>query len=102
MDVSVSGIVKPGEGLTTEERVDFLVRQNEELQKRLNSVEADVQKLPARWREEIQDARADLLDSQAALERRIARNRIQLRLLGVSFVVVGLMLAWSGNLASIN
>lgn len=90
----------PPTGLTLPERVNWLVSQNQKAQERLNTLEFDVMNLPVQWRADIEQARAGLIDEQRRLEREIREHRIQLRYLGVVFVVVGLILGWLGNLAA--
>jgi hypothetical protein len=84
---------------TVNEKLDWLIQQVAALDWRLSGAERQLRELPPRWRADIAKTRAQLESAQAALEQRLANVRIQLRLLGLAYVVLGIVLSWIGNLA---
>jgi hypothetical protein len=54
--------------------------------------------LPDEWRKDIEETRAELEGLSRRLVRAVADARIRLRLLGLGYVIVGLVLSWLGNL----
>jgi len=87
----------PGINATLEERVAYLMTREKESRTRLHLVERELQRLPEEWRRELHGLRTELEELQRELVRRVAEARIRLRLLGLAYVIVGIVLAWLGN-----
>jgi hypothetical protein len=83
--------------MTLEEKVEWLMKQVSITMARLDRIEGELEQLPTRWRRDIAKTRQELESMQEALEHRLADAKIRLRLLGLGYVVIGLVLAWVGN-----
>jgi hypothetical protein len=79
---------------TLDEAVDMLLRHDAELhehQKQLN-------RFPAQWQADIEEAQHQAEGFTREEVKRLADRRLALRLLGLGFVVLGLLLSTVGNL----
>jgi hypothetical protein len=83
---------------TIEERVAWLIAAYERLDEELRSLRATVEALPESWRRDIEEARQQSEDLSRALVRGLADRHLALRLLGLLFVLVGIVFAAVGNL----
>lgn len=101
-DVStVGGITLSGHAVsgTVEERVAELEAQQRELRATLDGLTTQLARLPEQWRAEIDGAVATVQRETEQLVRATADRRLGLRLTGVAYVAVGLMLSGFANLA---
>jgi hypothetical protein len=94
-------VSNPPPGATTEELVTWLVKQHERHDDRIHELERKASEFPALWRGDIAQARDELINDQRKLVRGVAEARIRLRLFGLLYVAIGLVLSWIGNLYSI-
>jgi hypothetical protein len=90
-------VMTPGASASIDERLDYLMRRDKEIRSHLHRVDRDLERLPTQWRAELEGVRTELETLQRELVRSIAEARIRLRLLGLSFVLVGIVLSWLGN-----
>jgi len=94
----VSGKRLPPAGATQDELIAFLGEQVAQLQDRVDDLRNRVADLPEEWRRDIAETRTELEGLSRRLVRAVADARIRLRLLGLGFVVLGLVLSWLGNI----
>jgi hypothetical protein len=87
----------PGLGASLDERVNYLMERDRENRTRFHVVERELVRLPEQWHSELEGLRTELEELQRELVRRVAEARIRLRLLGLAYVIVGIVLAWLGN-----
>jgi hypothetical protein len=90
-------IITPGSGASLEERVNYLWGCDKEIRSHLHRVDSELERQPQQWREELDGVRTELESLQRELVRRVAEARIRLRLLGLAFVLLGIVLSWLGN-----
>lgn len=90
-------ISSPPQNVSTEELVAWLVGRYKDLDDRVYEVEKEVRLLPQRWRDEIAATRQELEGTARQLVKSLAEARIRLRLLGLGYVVLGIVLSWLGN-----
>jgi hypothetical protein len=90
-------IKDPPAGLSLPQLVDWLISQNKIHQERFHALEREIARLPERWWADMDDLRRDLEGVSRELVRLSAERKLHLRLLGVSFILIGLVLAWFGN-----
>jgi hypothetical protein len=99
--VSLSGhataTTAPSPGATESQLIDYLIRQERRSQERLDELERRLGVLPAEWREEIERARAEMERLSRELVREVADRRIRLRLLGLLYVAIGIVLSGLAN-----
>jgi hypothetical protein len=94
----VTGVVKPGETASLEERVEFLLRQSVRTQEELAAIEHRVADLPAGWRRDIESAREDL---ERRIERRLTETQeryLLARRIGLVCLLAGVALVAASNL----
>jgi hypothetical protein len=87
----------PPPGATREQLLDWLIKEYKALEDRVHELEKEVRGLPKRWRDEIAKTRKELERSAGELVRSTADRNLRLRLLGLLYVIVGIFLAWLGN-----
>jgi hypothetical protein len=90
-------LLKGPPSATTEEVLAWLIGQVREHQERLQRMEGDIRRLPEQWQADIEAMREELTGLQHELVRRLADARIRLRLLGLLYVIIGLILTWLGS-----
>jgi hypothetical protein len=83
------------------QQVEFLLRRTSEHERRLDLIEPELGRIREEIRTTSHEVRDELRRDQEALERRLADKRIALRLLGLLYVVLGLVLGWGGNLVGV-
>jgi hypothetical protein len=88
-------------GIDLTQQVEFLLKRTSEHEKRLDLIEPELERIREEIRSSTQEVRVELRREQEALERRLADKRISLRLLGLAYVVLGLVLGWGGNLVGV-
>jgi uncharacterized protein YjeT (DUF2065 family) len=71
--------------------------EEQEHQKRLDVLERTVRDLPDRWRKEMAALRREMEGLSRELVRQLADARLRLRIVGLAYIVAGLLLAWLGN-----
>ena len=89
----------PGASTTLEERVEYLMGRDREIRALLHRIEGEVLGLPDQWRAELAGVKTELETLQKELVRNVAEARIRLRLLGLAYVLLGIVLSWLGNIA---
>ncbi len=90
--------VSVDERASTEEKVAFLLRRDEETQERLADLDEKLNDLPERWRGDIEAAAGTLRQEQERGLVELRGEHLTARLGGVVFLVVGLGVATWGNL----
>jgi hypothetical protein len=95
--LDVRGQVGPPAEATTEEKVAWLIERERLTQDKLQTIEKELRDLPGRWQADIDVARQELEGLSRELVRRVADARIRLRLLGLLYVVIGLVFSLAGN-----
>jgi hypothetical protein len=93
------GIVGLSEEASLEEKVDFLMRREEETQHRLADLQEEQDALPARWRDDIEAKAGTLRREQREGLDELRDEHLTARVGGVVLLVAGLFLATWGNLA---
>lgn len=100
--LSVSGhavhILGPPATTDHGELLAWLIKREKWAQERFQEIEKSVSELPERWRADMGVMREELEGVSRKLVREAADARIRLRLLGLGYVVLGLILSWAGNL----
>jgi hypothetical protein len=96
MGDDVLALVSVGDDAPLEQKLSFLLRQVDALQRRLGEVENAVRVMPDRWRAEL-NAAVDELRAYVASEIERARDEYsRLRRLGIVFIAAGtILLAWA-------
>lgn len=92
-----SGFVEPRPDWSLEEQVAFLLRQDERAQARFDKLETVVAEQPAAWRQDIAEVRGEL---EVFVLEQVERERdmhIRVRLVGVGFLLVGVLLLAVAN-----
>ena len=87
----------PPPGASDRDVIWWLVAQIKKAQERLNELEGRLDELPNEWRRDISTIRSELEQVSMQLVREEADRRIELRLIGVGFIVVGIGLTWLGS-----
>jgi hypothetical protein len=90
-------MVSPNPEATDRELLEYLIRREQEHQKRLDVLERTVRDLPDRWRKEMAALRREMEGLSRELVRQLADARLRLRIVGLAYIVAGLLLAWLGN-----
>lgn len=85
----------PGAGVTGEE---FLLAEVRQLAFDIHNLDTRIREMPRFWQEEIEQAEAGAVERARELVRGLEERNLGLRLLGVGFVVLGLVLSGAGNL----
>jgi hypothetical protein len=93
------GIVGLREGAPMEEKVEFLMRREEETQERLGDLQEGLDALPERWSDDIEATAGTLRREQREGLDELRDEHLTARVGGVVLLVVGLVLATWGNLA---
>jgi hypothetical protein len=88
-------------GTDLAQQVEFLLQRTSEHERRLDLIEPELVRLREEIRASSEEVREELRREQEALERRLADKRIALRLLGLAYVILGLVLGWGGNLIGV-
>ncbi len=98
--MSGSGRLSVGvrEGATMEEKVDFLLRRDQETQERLADLQERLGALPERWRGDMEATAGTLRHEQREGLDALRDEHLTARVGGVVFLVVGLILATWSNL----
>lgn len=94
-----SAVLSKGEGASLEEKVEFLLEQDREAQRRLNKVERAIAEQPEAWRQDIEETRGEL---EAFVREQVERERdvhIRIRLVGIVFLLAGVPLLAVANVA---
>jgi hypothetical protein len=95
--VHTVGLVGPKRDPSLEESIAWLIERESKNQEEHQRLERLMRGLPEEWRTDIAQARQELEMRSEALVQRWADRHLHLRLLGVAYVVLGLVLAWLGN-----
>jgi hypothetical protein len=90
--------VSPGEGKTLEEKIDYLLRRDEAMQARVDSVELRMSGLPSEWRTEIEEASETLHSEQMQALDELRERHLEQRWLGIVLLLIGVVLATVANL----
>jgi hypothetical protein len=85
----------PDEGVTTEE---FLLAEVRQLAFDIHNLDTRMREMPRFWQEEIEQAQTGAVERARELVRGLEQRNLALRLLGVGFVVLGLVLSGVGSL----
>jgi hypothetical protein len=96
----VTGRVSPGADKTLEEKVEYLLRRDQETQAQFDQVERTVSGLPVQWRADIQQASEALRGEQAQALAELRDRHMRARVAGVLLLAVGVCLATAGNLVT--
>lgn len=96
--IRARGIVGLGEGATDEEKIAYLLERDRKTQARLGDLEEELDKLPKRWRSDIEASAGTLRQEQERSLADLRDEHLTERLGGVVLLVVGLALATWGNL----
>jgi hypothetical protein len=96
--MSARGRVGPKEGATLEEKVEYLLRRDEDVQDRLEEVHHSLESMPARWRADISEASETLRSEHTRALEQMRDRHLKARLLGVALLLIGIGLATAGNL----
>lgn len=83
---------------TLEEKVEYLLRRDQDVQARLEGHDRALRDLPARWQADIGDTAATLRQEHAEALDRLRERHLRARLLGVGLLVIGIAVATWGNL----
>jgi hypothetical protein len=83
---------------TLDEKVAFLLERVKQINTQLDAVGERVDQVDANLRHDLDDVRRSMTAEWREALRDVAEAQIELRLVGVTFVVAGLMLGWLGNL----
>lgn len=89
---------RPDDDATLEARVEFLLEEVRQLNFEVHNLDTRIREMPKFWRDEIEQAQAGAVERARELVRGLEERNLGLRLLGVGFVVLGLVLSGSGNL----
>jgi hypothetical protein len=84
---------------TLDEKVDFLLRRDQDVQGHLEQHARQLRDLPKQWNADIAAASTELRTEHADALRELRESHLTARLLGVLLLVVGIALATWGNLA---
>ena len=98
MSLRGSARVSVSEGATLDEKVEYLLRRDEVVQERLETLHVSVSELPDRWQADIGAESARLREEHAAALAELRDEHKLARLIGVGLLFVGLVLATLGNL----
>jgi hypothetical protein len=93
-----SGRASVGDEATLEEKVDYLLRRDQDVQDSLERLEGSLAALPGRWKTDVEQASQALRDEHARALAELRDRHMQARLLGVVLLAVGIVLATAGNL----
>jgi len=96
--VSGSGRVSFNPAATAEEKIDYLLRRDQELQDWQEAMMLDVRALPKRWGADIEAALNVIRSENERAVSALRDRHLNLRLIGVGFLVAGIVLATWGNL----
>lgn len=96
--LGASGRVSPRRDATLEEKVEFLLRRDENVQDRLEEVNRSLESMPRRWRSDITETSETLRDEHTRALEQLRDRHLKARLMGVALLVVGIGLATAGNL----
>lgn len=94
----VSGNVGPPQGASDSDLIRWLIERERKGQERMSEIEHTINDLPDRWRQDLEQVRRQLEGMQEQRIRQVADARIELRLLGLAYVLVGILLAAVANL----
>jgi hypothetical protein len=75
----------------------WVLTPDREHQERFNLLERRLQEMPNLWRDEIEHVRGQLTE-QTLTAIKATEAELHMRLLGVGYVVAGLLLAYVGNI----
>ena len=82
---------------SVEDRLKWLIEKVRKHDERIDDIDQEVTKLPDRWQADMDVMRQELEGLSRELVRSVADARIRLRLIGLTYIVLGLVLAWVGN-----
>jgi hypothetical protein len=91
-------VPEPPKDATAEEFAEYVFGLLRVQSKRLDSIENSYTALPDRWLAAIAKAREELESETDLAIRKFADLEIRMRLLGVLYVVVGIVLAFAGTI----
>jgi hypothetical protein len=95
---TTKGVVGPGSGMSDAEKIDWLVKRMLVHEQRLDGLLSSVERLPNAWREDDDRLRAEVERRLSALKGEISEARIGLRLCGLAYVILGVVLGAAANL----
>ncbi len=97
-DAFASAVVTSG-AQTIEEKVEFLLRRDEETQRHLNAIHTQLQGLPARWEKNIATIAKTLRDEQRDAIASLRAEHLQARTAGVILTLFGVGVLTLANVA---
>lgn len=83
---------------TLEEKVEYLLRRDQDVQGRFDETGARLAALPGEWKADIAEASSELRAEHAAALEALRDRHLTVRLVGVALLVTGIALAMWGNL----
>ena len=89
----------PPAGATSDRQIAYLLQVTDRFKCTLNVVENDLRKGLEQVRGEIQRTALDLTEQTTDAVRQLAQSELRMRLFGVAFITVGLMLSYAANIA---